>query len=551
MTWYHNGGDANLKAQVYDGTNVIAEQVLAAHTSFGVQQFMLFTCPSSGTIQPRFISTANAAIAYFDEVRIGQEKVFATNVVDYPWTSYTPTLSAGWGAATGVSFFHSRVGDKLLVKGTLTPAPAASLGTISLPGSLQIDSGTAGLSNTDVQSGPKVGTAASAVSANQYALLVTATGTSSSVVYLGNAINVANKLTPTNVSTVLPAELITVEFSVPIEGWAEQMPDQAISVEKSGWYIDAQLGGTNPVVSTVATSSYTEITDAGLDMVLNTGSASAQIPCSSTNPSTGLTCAAGSESIGVAFTPPTAGVYEVCANVNGEVNEPPGTGYLVTLQWVETPNNAQTILQEGGGRQVVGDEPSAGSVSAMGPGLVCGQFTFSNTSQRTLRLMFESYYRAGSAANYAKILMDRDASAGQRDMKVTVRRKIEYNDSIKFTNMVTTNHQEGERIERVFFAGASSTTACSSSPCTVYSQSGSWISSVTRNSTGNYTLNIAPGTFTSAPVCTCSGSGDINGSSICNILFSNVSTTSVNMTNTIPGSGAADQGDHLVCMGSK
>jgi len=70
---------------------------------------------------------------------------------------------------------------------------------------------------------------------------------------------------------------------------------------------------------------------------------------------------------------------------------------------------------------------------------------------------------------------------------------------------VTSNTQGLERIERAHFGGSGSQTspsACSSSPCTIYSQSGSWLSSVTRNSTGDYTLNIASGMFSDIPTCT-------------------------------------------------
>jgi hypothetical protein len=42
---------------------------------------------------------------------------------------------------------------------------------------------------------------------------------------------------------------------------------------------------------------------------------------------------------------------------------------------------------------------------------------------------------------------------------------------------------------------------CTSSPCTI-TQSGSWVTSVTRTGTGSYVVNIASGTFSAAPSCT-------------------------------------------------
>jgi len=60
---------------------------------------------------------------------------------------------------------------------------------------------------------------------------------------------------------------------------------------------------------------------------------------------------------------------------------------------------------------------------------------------------------------------------------------------------VTSNSSGAERVERALV------TFCASSPCTIASQSGTWLSSVTRASTGWYTLNFNTGIFSGAPVC--------------------------------------------------
>lgn len=71
----------------------------------------------------------------------------------------------------------------------------------------------------------------------------------------------------------------------------------------------------------------------------------------------------------------------------------------------------------------------------------------------------------------------------------------------------------GSKVRIEFFRMGDSTdnTACDSSPCTIYSQSGA-ISSVTRSGTGNYTVNFTSGMFSAAPACSCwveNGSGDL------------------------------------------
>jgi hypothetical protein len=65
------GFDANVTAEVYDGTNVIASQVLSAYSTFNLISIP-FVCPSSGTFTVRLKSSADAAIGYIDSVFLGQ-----------------------------------------------------------------------------------------------------------------------------------------------------------------------------------------------------------------------------------------------------------------------------------------------------------------------------------------------------------------------------------------------------------------------------------------------------------------------------------------------
>jgi hypothetical protein len=56
-----------------------------------------------------------------------------------------------------------------------------------------------------------------------------------------------------------------------------------------------------------------------------------------------------------------------------------------------------------------------------------------------------------------------------------------------------------ERVERLTVA-----TSCTSSPCTITSQSGTWVQSpsgVTRASAGQYSVALTAGEFTAAPAC--------------------------------------------------
>ena len=210
----------------------------------------------------------------------------------------------------------------------------------------------------------------------------------------------------------------------------EYFPDDsevAINNDQASWFIDANIGGGNPVIGGT-TSTYTEITDASLDLVINSvkGSASAEIACASGTSSTGLTCTS-SESVGIALIPPSPGVYEACFSFSTNSTN----GDIPVFQVIETPNNATTIVQEGGERIQSGFSISAGN--SYYTYKLCGSFNFSDTSKRTLRVMYEK-----STANTTNLVGDRSGSAGQRDIKVTVRQLLTpYNRPVLTGDQVT------------------------------------------------------------------------------------------------------------------
>lgn len=72
---------------------------------------------------------------------------------------------------------------------------------------------------------------------------------------------------------------------------------------------------------------------------------------------------------------------------------------------------------------------------------------------------------------------------------------------------VTSNSSGAMRHEAAVI-GTTSTTACIHITCGFVEQFGStWLSSVTRSSTGIYVLNFPAGTWSATPMCTCSGGG--------------------------------------------
>lgn len=110
---------------------------------------------------------------------------------------------------------------------------------------------------------------------------------------------------------------------------------------------------------------------------------------------------------------------------------------------------------------------------------------------------------------------------------------------------VTSGATGAERIERVTFVSSSGA---------VTRSSGSWLTSVTRNSSGDYTLNIPSGTFTAAPTCTCSADNN-NGTNAHSCIFRNdltaISATAVRLTTIYAGATGDMTSVHIICMGPR
>lgn len=253
-----------------------------------------------------------------------------------------------------------------------------------------------------------------------------------------------------------------------------------------GWFIDANIGGGNPSLGTSAVSSYTELTISTLDLVVNAskGSAPAEIACASGTASTGLTCTAVNESVGIAFTPPKTGKYEVCSNFTHSSYQSSGSLTSV-FQLIETTNTSSAVVNEGGERVVTLNNSNAINNNGY-PIRVCGVFNFLDTSKKTIRLSYEQV--VAGAITHSLVIADRDASAGQRDIHFTVKPIVE-NIQASLQGYNSTNGAVNPEFFTVSYGTTNSTTACTSSPCTYLDQIGNYASSITRQSTGIYFLN--------------------------------------------------------------
>lgn len=131
--------------------------------------------------------------------------------------AYTPTFSAGFGTVTSISCFYKLISDVLYINGSCTVGTvAASIGTITLPSGLALNSSKITIANTSANPGPVYGVLAANATSNT-GNIVTATSTSTSLLYTaGPASNIA-QTTPTNVNNYLATGVVlTFSCAIPI-----------------------------------------------------------------------------------------------------------------------------------------------------------------------------------------------------------------------------------------------------------------------------------------------------------------------------------------------
>jgi hypothetical protein len=113
-------------------------------------------------------------------------------------------------------------------------------------------------------------------------------------------------------------------------------------------------------------------------------------------------------------------------------------------------------------------------------------------------------------------------------------------------NSVGTSYQGQTRLESVFSSGTGAEDACTSSPCTLRSNTGG-ISSVTRTAAGAYLVNFVSGTFSQSPVCNCSFLDAVNDYK-CSVRRVDINTARIY---TFDSSAFVDQPLSIICHGIK
>lgn len=206
-------------------TSISAGDTWTFHNQATTSGFHLILNASGGSTVDTVLPTGTIELVALISTPTTSAHWKVVNKATTKWINYTPTLSAGFGTATGISFKYRREGNLMRAKGVYTTGTtAASIGSITLPSTYTIDIAEMIVASTTAATGERIGTNVRITSPSPVPAIgyVTAhTSTSTSLVYLAfGYTSTNNPLIPANVNTTLGnTESQSIEFSIPISGW--------------------------------------------------------------------------------------------------------------------------------------------------------------------------------------------------------------------------------------------------------------------------------------------------------------------------------------------
>jgi hypothetical protein len=478
-----------------------------------------FPGPSNGTsVGVRFKTTvSDSASTYLDDCYVGPAKNVGQAQVVTDWTPYPSTFAIGavttppTMGTTSVNFaVYRRVGDSMEIQYNVayTSGGADGSGTylFPLPTGYTIDSSKITISTT--KNTAVAGNGLMQYSSDDYVLQGWAYN-STNIAF--QAVGVAAQGSIGS-STFPYTGWTRMNFTakVPITGWNTNQTAARVDTTPASWggYHGSNCGWSNSSGSfsdpaTDATCSLTERQNRNFGTVAGYTSGGNQLP-------------------GIVLTPPRAGRYFVCANATMGNSS---TGYSDAELYDGTNTIAQNSTYITSNQNVV-----------MMP--LCGIWDVSTVQSYTLRI--RTRIAGGTATLGGSNSSTVEWSIFQLDAPTAAPLLV---------GSVTSNTTGLERVERAYVTNGGS--------CAVSTQSGSWVSSISRPGTGKCALTLAAGTFSAAPTCVVSYTtfGGIFGFPIrmCN-LDSAPSSSTVTVACGYDNTGnttANDQDFAIICMGPR
>ena len=494
-------GDASLvKANVQiNSVNVASDLQLTNSGTNAAVASINYPCGDGSTATTLVLTSTGDAANVQYAVYGGQATNLNSGSQVTPWVAYTPTVQ-GFGTLSNVSMFYRINGSNIEIQGKFQAGTTtASEARVYLPG------GYTSADTTRIatiqgaghwwESNPTVAPGATLIEP------------SVSYITFGSGSSGNNSFTKLNASGVAASnELVGVYASVPLSG---QGLATTINSNISGSYY----------------SGYHDSTCSWSRTNTAYGAFTADATCALTQrQASGIAAAAtGSVLPSLALTLPATGTYYICAYPNSYAA---GNGGL-------RMTDGTTVIAESNDQSTTRTEKA-----------LCGSYV---ATSLTPTITIEGKSSSGAITI--------DTSSTSSAIEWTIFPVTNNMPAPVLVGSITSQATGALRFEFLQFGGGASgglaTSSCTSTPCTIANQSGSWISSVARGSAGSYTATIAAGIFSSVPYCV--GNAGLFG--VATGGFSNVNATNATTVNinaySNAGTSLADNVITLFCMGPR
>jgi hypothetical protein len=448
----------------------------------------------------RIKSTSSTSVdLYLDQVYFGPSVTLGSMPIITSRVAFTPNASVnqGLGTITSPDCYWSRIGPSMLIdckwaNGTVTGSEAR----IAIPDGYTTSGTPAGIHTV----GTWAWTNASATAQN---LLSEA---SKGYLTFGFQNAATGGLTKTTGTPLISSASISIQALIPILGW--ESTGQSVSASTSAAYWSGYHDSTCSWARTnTAYGDPTADTTCTLTQTVNT------------NFGTVTSALSGSDKLpGIVFTPPRTGTLLVCTPSYAAPNV--------------TAVAASLGIQLTDGTTVLSESVETGLVSTSFQGfLTCSTYRATAGVSTTLKLQPKASAgqitiggNGGHAIEWSMFYIDQ-----QLPMPLLL-------------NTVTSSSSGVEVVNRLFVTNSGTPT--------ISKQSGSWVSSLTDNGTGDTTVNVTAGTFSDVPSCTCNALENVaNPGVICT--FKTISSSALRVYTAGVAPSALDRDFNIICMGPK
>ena len=327
-------------------------------------------------------------------------------------------------------------------------------------------------------------------------------------------------------------------------------PSEAVTLETSGFYIDARIQngfGQNPALGT-SVNTYSSPSSSSFQIIKTNGSADVQISCE-TAPSTGTTCASGNEELGVTVDLDKGGAYRACFDFTHFTAVSSGATIVNNFKLATVNEGTDTIIEEANYVNSSHRESATGNASGGRHIKLCGIFELS-AGRHTLEVLSRVTSSTGSIlANI--ILAEGDATGVpsptiDRTARFSMIRISEQFPQPVFTELKSSLNEKMGTSNQTGDVVAAATINCDSTPQIVLDYD-SFISSVSYLSSGLCQVNFTT-TFTGQPICTVSPTTATGASSV-RMATRSASGTAVQLINPAGGTNVGDF--DIICRGEK